>query len=315
VGIFMKIKNIVQIATLAGLIISGSTKPMMVGAALKKAAQWSLQKAGTALGLGLPTYEFFKEAGQRRSSLYKKPTVTQLFPDAIPLDKESTAILKKHLKSDINIMVLPNIFSRQGLEYAACYNGTILLSKRYESSKGYSKIGEILKGEDTELKRTVIAMAQHEEGHHIHNHTPKGIAATAFIPALITATTALTCKRWLPYNCVGRFFTKVIGGLLLVPANSFAVSYIAHQREFQADQNVSPENREALAYWLNKQNSNTDKLLTDLQLQIQFRIAGLNNEESKRAITLTNKLLGYFDRHPPVEERIKRLQQSSTKTV
>ena len=70
----MKIKNIVQIAILAGLVTTGSIKPMAaVGAALRTAARWSLQKGGTIIGLGLPTYPYIKQTFQALHTLHTDP--------------------------------------------------------------------------------------------------------------------------------------------------------------------------------------------------------------------------------------------------
>lgn len=182
-------------------------------------------------------------------------------------------------------------------------NKKIILANKITTENGFTNLDKAVKTNDLESQKMIIGTLQHEEGHYMHNHIMKQRIFNAIVPPLITFTAALGCRKLLPLNSMGRFFTKVAGGLLLVPINAFATTYVSRKHEFQADQNVSPEYQSAHIDYLKRLDKKRE-LMTRAALK-QVR---LNKEQIDYIIEVGNYIDPFFATHPTGYERAKRLQ-------
>lgn len=288
----MNIKNIVQIITLASLVATGSAHSMQ--AIAKAAMRWT----GTAIGVGLPTIPFIASTGMELYYATKNP-ITTSEKVRIPSPEEE-AFLRKTI-TDENIAIRINCDPET--------SGTILNKVIYIEEVTFASDLTLQQAitsntpEALEAQKVFRALAEHELYHAQKNHGLLKSAATALIPCITTAI-AITCAQKLfPFNnnasvlsYCGRFGAKVAGGALLAAINIaiglYAEKSISHYQEYAADQNIAAENRDAFILHLKNGQKKRQESIDAIQ------------DATFKSLSKTVSGLG----HPPVEERIKRLQ-------
>ena len=157
-------------------------------------------------------------------------------------------------------------------------------------------------------RKVFRAIAKHEFYHAQHNHSLQKSIATAILPCVTTAAVTACVAKLFPFNSnasllrhCGQFGAKVVGGTLLAALNIaiglYAEKIISHQQEYAADQNVALEDRPDLILHLQNGHKKRQESIDAMQ------------HATNKALAVGIDQLG----HPPVEERIERLQQNGTK--
>lgn len=300
----MKLKNSIKVIALMGLCATGSTQPMMVGAALKKAAKWTLQKTGTFLGLGLAT-QYIPLTGLELYSLYKDP-VSYLGETRAPSEEEET-FLRQYIKNkNMTIRMLPsNRYGTVLTDMTVLDKATGISSHAIGASLSLS---EALKQNNAQDLAIYAAIAQHETKHAEEKHFITDVASYTAIPLITTGIVATAFKKYFPANQQAsllkhsvRFGTKVVGGSLLNTVNGLIIDSVVrkarHWAEYRADKNIKLEEHKAgyIRHLAAAQNINNIAIQT-----------AQNPKQIQETIAAT---------HPPTEERIKRLQANSNKAA
>lgn len=296
-------KNLLRIITFCLTTASIGTQCMVVQA-LKK----TISVAGTTLGLGLPLSECINSlivCISNKNRLQSDPVKHIEFEinckTRTPNNIEAPFIQSCLKKNTPQCRIIPQHPMQKS---NGTTNGKIIAITEKSKFLQY-KLSDAIKYNDTESLRTYAAILQHEEGHVIHNHQQKTYAFSIAAPLLITCSTAYGFKKFFPVNrqsslakhC-GRFLTKTMIGIPLIAAlYAYAKKKFNHMREFQADQNIKPENRNAFINYLKKADSQNKKFLDTLEPV----------EKMPKSFELSFL-------HPSVEERIKRLSET-TKNV
>ncbi len=309
----MKIKNIVKIATLMGLIATGSAYCMQ--AALLNGVKACIRGAGTAIGVGLPTVPFVGQPGYGLFQSYKDP-IAALGESRAPSEEEEKFLRQVITDKNIAIRIGPDPLKDAG--HTVLNKAIKLPNKTVLSDMTLAEALNSNTAEALEVQSLYHATAEHEFKHAKTHDVLKRNMAMMLFPCITTGTVAVGFKKIFPVkkngsllrHC-GRFGAKILGGSTLTVANLigsyFVLKHISHTLEYSADQNISPKNRDAMVTFLKKADEyNESEIKNALERQ------KINDPKTKMlARKVTHVFLDTF--HPPVEERIKCLQQTDTK--
>ena len=301
----MKIKNIVQIVTLAGFIATGSAHAMWTNGA-KALIRWT----GTAIGVGQPLSHSAAQimntayAKNRKidnqSEQFRDPTETeqQFYSQYITsknkilkIEKTDAVNLRHHCNETGNHVILPETFGSVSLE-------------------------EALQTDNQDALSLSIAIAQHHNAHREQLYNEKAALATIITPALTTGAAAGILQKLSPYSkqaSLARHFAtlcgKSLGGFLLTLGNVTALDQLKHEYECAADQKVSLEHKKD--YLQNLQGTDLNLKLHVIALKMLYDVR--SNELGELAVGTATKYLKQKDEKRKISNRIERLQQDGTK--
>jgi hypothetical protein len=242
----MKLKNIVHIVALTGLIATESAQSMCVNG-LKKITCAVLQKVGTLVGVGWPTIPFIKHAANIAYETYNNPAAN--FPDTLkPLSTEHEAFYKK-LGGDVEIRTLPD----DGDNTSCGYNRgkLVVVPEKLYISAGLISLEEALASNNTDALAAFEGTYEHEYQHYLNKDSYRVAIQYPVIPIVTTAIAAICFKKTFPASITvaqyaGRCATKILAGSGLYNENKEAVrrytAYASRKQEFAADEGVSKKN-------------------------------------------------------------------------
>jgi hypothetical protein len=212
-------------------------------------------------------------------------------------NKEEAAFLQQYVPRHMALKIVPN-------DNNACMVGNIIFLG--DKITGVKSLAETIKCNDGEAKKVYIGVMEHEIEHNKKNHPLKKVAYPAIASLISTYIVTKMFKRIAPYNPktsllkhLGVSSLKSISGASLLVGNYIAQLNRVQSYEFEADQGISPQHRDATIRRMNNV----------LTLESSYL---LSMTEQDRSSYLANRSWGS---HPPYEERIKRLQNNPTKTA
>lgn len=245
-----------------------------------------LQALGTLFCLGIPVVPFvgvtvqtaiqgpFTEIGRRYGVQTRSPTV------------QEDAFLRQFIPPNIHIYIAEN------WECSCASYNLVVIGERIP---GYEiTMQEALEMQDENALKAFAVAAQHEYGHVKNHHVLKSSLFASGIPIAVTAFTAYFANKFdstlfvpdasYDFNTAMSMFNwKLSGAVMLLLINYFLVykgmKHVHHAMEFEADQNVSVQDKPFLI-----------KLLTDMCTKYQ---RSLDQE---------------YDTHPSAAARIKFLE-------
>lgn len=297
----MKSKNIFQIAILAGLTLNGPAYGMWTSV-LKKC----ISAAGILAGVGIPLkYSLREELMPALQGLQKTTEDEQIqyinnetqVTSRPPTPQEAAFLQSCTENKSVKFRIIPED-SYSGFLAFSHGNFVVLREKELFCD---DTLAEAIEYNNEPLLEYVAGTVQHEICHIEKNHTRKKFILLGATPTILTGLASICMQKLLPINVnhsilqhVGLASLKIAGGFalknLLTQLNNKVETHLAHRCEFEADQNIKPQNRQNFIEGLSA--------IDNINKQI---LASYSPEERKHRKAMIKKT------HPSTKERAKRL--------
>jgi len=317
----MKIKNIVQIIALTGLIATGSAYSMqtMLVNGLKATMRWT----GNAMLVGLPLSTSVIDASKllkEKESLvdqqpddFRNPTpLEQQFlnryitaKDAVVKIQKKNAALQSSLCEQTygKYLVIPETFS------LASKTGTTSMT-----------LEDALKEGNLQVLSKCAAIVEHKNSHKKNYHREKTTAYNIVTPFVTTTGTVQYARSRMPYNkaaSLSRHFLNMcakpfVGGALVIGTGLIS-NRIRRDFEYEADEAVSPYHRTYYEQYVKEQNVSLEKTLAEKTFLLERSQPG--SDEAKALHQSCTNLTVEKWTTPPIEKRIELLQLPEPTTL
>jgi hypothetical protein len=308
----MKFKNIFQIAALMGIIATGSAHAMQ--AVLKAAMRWTGNAIGVGLPLTTPAIGTAQLVKGRKNIVDKRP---DNFRNPTALEQE---FLNKYVTSKNAVVKIHKIDAvDQSFTCAGDGKYVITVPENYSSIDNDKKIPvsleDAIKTNNQDVLSRCAAILQHKNAHKQQHYYDKISASPIVLPLVTTGAVAGYMRSFKPYNKTASLTRhalgmcgKSLGGYALMLGNGLIGRKILRNFEYDADQEISHEHRKNYAQDLQEHNA-TLKEQVDMGAFAIGKLIEMGLQPDPKFTEQWAELAMEKITSPPVEERVKRLEQ------
>ena len=240
----MDVKNIMSFVVLSGLLATAQSQCMM------SMVNKTIQKVGTIVGFSLATGPLVKTGIQAGYEAYTNPEAS--CPNTEVMSAEHQKFYKE------TVIDNPNIRLRTTKETNSAYalGDVIVMPETILTQHGTVSLDTAIEKRDENSLSVFKGTCEHERQHNRNGDSYAITSEIVITPIVTTTAAAIVLKKTLPMSQTNRLAEQIVRSAAKIGAGSAAfginkeitervVAHRRRQKEYAADQGISPEYREA----------------------------------------------------------------------